>query len=168
MPTSQKAQDSQQALGESVEDSSIESISTETSKSATITTASGKKEFSIWESYKKAVKKLAKPTSPSSSSSFREKVSTMVTDYLKEPVIENPKHKKFMDPLEYWKNNKERYPALAEVAKRYLSAPLSSVPSKSLFTETGIIDSNQRRCLLSDRLEMLTFIKHNLVSMKFN
>ena len=46
MPTSQKAQDSQQALGESVENSSIEPISTETSKSATITTASGKKGFS--------------------------------------------------------------------------------------------------------------------------
>ena len=43
IPTSQKAQDSQQALGESVEDSSIEPISTETSKSATITTASGKR-----------------------------------------------------------------------------------------------------------------------------
>lgn len=114
------------------------------------------------------MKKLAKPTSSSSSpSSFREKVSTMVTDYLKEPVIENPKNKKFMDPLEYWKNNKERYPALAEVAKRYLSAPPSSVPSESLFSETGIIDSNRRRRLLSDRLEMLTFIKHNLVSMKF-
>ena len=87
MPKSQKAQDSQQALGESVEDSSIEPISTETSKNVTITTASGKKGFSIWESYKNAMKKLAKPTSSSSSLSFREKVSTMVTDYLKEPVI---------------------------------------------------------------------------------
>ena len=72
-----------------------------------------------------------------------------------------------MDPLVYWKNNKERYPALAKVAKRYLSVPPSSVPSESLFSETGIIDSNRRRRLLSDHLEMLTFIKHNLVSMKF-
>ena len=46
------------------------------------------------------MKKLAKPTSSSSSpSSYREKVSTMVTDYLKEPVIENPKIKKFMDRI---------------------------------------------------------------------
>ena len=98
MPTSQKPQDLQQALGESVKDSSIEPISTETSKSVTTITASGKKGFSIWESYRKAVKKLAKPTSSSSSpSSYREKVSTMVTDYLKEPVIGNPKIKKFMD-----------------------------------------------------------------------
>ena len=36
MPASQKPQDSQQALGESVEDSSIEPISTETSKSVAI------------------------------------------------------------------------------------------------------------------------------------
>ena len=100
MPTSQKSQDSQQALGELVEDSSIEPISTETSKSVTTITASGKKGFSIWESYRKAVKKLVKPTSSSSSpSSYREKVSTMVTDYLKEPVIGNPKIKKFMDRI---------------------------------------------------------------------
>ena len=45
MPTSQKPQDSQQALGESVEDSSIEPISTETSKSVTTITASGKRDL---------------------------------------------------------------------------------------------------------------------------
>ena len=65
------------------------------------------------------------------------------------------------------KNNKECYPALAAVAKRYLSAPPSLVPSESLFSKTSIIDSNRRRHLLSEHLEMLTFIKHNLVSMKF-
>ena len=33
---------------------------------------------------------------------------------------------------------------------------------KSLFSDAGIIDSNRRRCLLAERLEMLTFLKHNL------
>ena len=73
----------------------------------------------------------------------------MVTDYLDELVTENLKSEKFMDPLEYWINNKERYPVLAEVAKKYLSAPPSSVPSESLFSETDIIDSNRRRRLLN-------------------
>ena len=170
MPKSQNTRDSQQAVGELVECvDNTEPTSSETSENVTITTTSEKKGFNVWESYKKAVKKLAKPASSSSSHplSFRERVSTMVTDYLDEPVTENPKNKKFMDPLEYWINNKKRYPVLAEVAKKYLSAPPSLVPSESLFSETGIIDSNRRRRLLSERLEMLTFIKHNLVSMKF-
>ena len=93
-----------------------EPTSTETSESITTTTTSEKKkQISIWESYKKAVKILAKPTSSSHPLSFQERVSTMVTDYLNEPVTENPINKKFMDPLEYWINNKECYPVLATI-----------------------------------------------------
>ena len=51
---------------------------------------------------------------------------------------------------------------LAVMAKKYLSAPPNSVPSESLFSDTGIIDSSRRRCLLAEKLEMLTFIKRNL------
>ena len=91
----------------------------------------------------------------------------MVNDYVEEPVTENPKHKTITNPLEYWKNNRERYPFLADLAIKYLSAPPSSVPSESLFSETGVIDSNRRRQLLSECLEMSTFIKCNLVSTKF-
>ena len=48
---------------------------------------------------------------------------------------------------------------LAVMAIKYLSAPPSSVPSESLFSDTGIIDSSRWRCLLAEKLEMLTFIK---------
>ena len=33
----------------------------------------------------------------------------MVTEYLSEPVMDNPKDKRFMYPFEYWRKNKERY-----------------------------------------------------------
>ena len=55
-------------------------------------------------------------------------------------MTENPKNKKITNLLEYWKNNRECYPFLADLAMKYLSAPPSSVPSESLFSETGIID----------------------------
>ena len=58
MPTSQKPQDSQQALGELVEDSSIEPISTETSKSVTTTTASRKRDLVFGNHTKKRLKNL--------------------------------------------------------------------------------------------------------------
>ena len=54
------------------------------------------------------------------------------------------------------------------MARKYLSALLSSVASESLFSDVGIIDSNRRRCLLAERLEMFTFLKCNLLSMKLS
>ena len=54
----------------------------------------------------------------------------MVTEYLSEPVMDNPEDRRFMDPFEYWRNNKERYSMLAVMTKQYLSAPPSSVPSE--------------------------------------
>jgi len=96
-----------------------------------------KKDFSIWDSCKNAMKRLGKtPTSHNS----MEKIS----DYLDEPPKEGPRHR-FIEPLEYWKNHKQQYSALATVARRYLSSPPSSVASESLFSETGMIDSNHRR-----------------------
>ena len=85
-------------------------------------------------------------------------MSTMISEYIHEPVIDNPKRE---NPLEYWKTNQHRYVILAALARKYLSAPLSSVASVSLFSDAGIIDSNRRRCLLAERLEILTFLKHN-------
>ena len=88
----------------------------------------------------------------------------VITEYIHEPVIDNPKSKLFKNPLEYWKNNKQRYVILAALARKYLSVLLTSVALESLFSDIGI--SNWRRCLLAEKLEMLTFLKHNLLSMK--
>ena len=78
-------------------------------------------------------------------------------------TLMNPKWKalkhKFIDSLGHWKT-------LATVARRYLSSPQSSVASNSLFSEIKVIDSNRRRRLLNDKVEMLTFIKCNLLSVK--
>ena len=89
----------------------------------------------------------------------------MVTDYLSEPVMDNPENETFMNPFDYWRKNKEHYSMLVVMVKKYLSAPPSSIPSESLFSDTGLIDSSRRQCLLAEKLEMLTFIKRNLLSM---
>ena len=68
----------------------------------------------------------------------------MITEYIHEPVIDNPKTKLFKNPLEYWKNNKHSYVILAALARKYLSALPSSVALESLFSDAGIIDSDQR------------------------
>jgi len=115
--------------------------------------------FSVWESCKNAMKKLGNSSTAAAS---QNPVERMISDYLDEPPMEGPKLK-FVKPLEYWKSHNQRFFVLAKMARKYLSSPASSVASESLFSETGIIDSNRRRRLLAEKIEMLTFIKRNLV-----
>ena len=103
-----------------------------------------KKGFSVYDSYKKAIKKLTNPPGLTPTVNFRDRMSAMISEYIHEPVIDSPKSKLFGNPLEYWKTNQQRYVILAALARKYLSAPPSSVASESLFSDAGIIDSNRR------------------------
>ena len=71
-----------------------------------------------------------------------------------EPVIENP--------LEWWKKNKERFPGLATLAKRYLAITATSVPSERAFSLAGHIVNAKRSCLLPENVRMLLFLAENL------
>ena len=64
-----------------------------------------KKGFNIYDSYKKANKKLA-PASSTPAADIEESLSAMVTDYISGPVIDNPEDKKFMNPFDYWRKIK--------------------------------------------------------------
>lgn len=77
--------------------------------------------------------------------------------YLSEPPIALEEK-----PLVYWKNNKNRFPALAPVARAYLSAPCTSVESERLFSAASNIMDERRNRLSSHNAEMLLFIKKNL------
>ena len=54
--------------------------------------------------------------------------------------------KKTTNPLEWWKS-KEHLPILQNIAKKYLSAPATLVPSERLFSDAGIHLSAKRTCL---------------------
>ncbi|XP_052001687.1 zinc finger BED domain-containing protein 4-like [Xyrauchen texanus] len=65
-------------------------------------------------------------------------------------------------PLKYWGVNKIRFPTLAKMAHKYLSAPCSSVESERLFSSVShIIDENRNR-LTADNAEKLLFLKKTL------
>lgn len=62
-------------------------------------------------------------------------------------------------PLKYWGVNKIRFPTLAKITRKYLSAPCSSVESERLFSSVSHIIDENRNSLTADNAEKLLFLK---------
>ena len=68
-----------------------------------------------------------------------------------------------LSPLEWWQENKVRYPLLAQLASGYLAVPATSVPCERAFSMAGHVTVNQNRaCLLPSNVNMLVFLAENL------
>ena len=80
-----------------------------------------------------------------------------IDKYLSEPLIAFHRSNCYT----WWTENSTRFPALAKLAQRYLSAPATSVPSERLFSGAGEVYYDQRNRLAPERAEMLLFIKNN-------
>uniref|UniRef100_A0A1A7XZU5 HAT C-terminal dimerisation domain-containing protein n=1 Tax=Iconisemion striatum TaxID=60296 RepID=A0A1A7XZU5_9TELE len=78
------------------------------------------------------------------------------------PENSSEKHEKTMTPLEYWNSNKYRFPHLAQLARKYLSAPCTSIDSERLFSAAANVLDEKRNRLSCDKAEMLLFVKKNL------
>lgn len=77
--------------------------------------------------------------------------------YLKEPTASE------MDsPFQYRANNHARFPHLAAIAVKFLSAPSTSVESERLFSTTSNIVDEKRNRLAAEKAEMLIFLKKKL------
>ncbi len=55
-------------------------------------------------------------------------------------------------PMLWWKENCSRYKHLAQLARKYLCLPATSVPSERLFSTAGNIVSAKRSCLDADNV----------------
>ncbi|XP_073694469.1 zinc finger BED domain-containing protein 4-like [Garra rufa] len=76
--------------------------------------------------------------------------SLQVHGYLCEPLI--PRNE---SPLQYWKSNMSRFPALAKAARKYLSAPCTSVDSERLFSAGSHIVDEKKNRIQCEKAEML-------------
>jgi len=65
------------------------------------------------------------------------------------------------NPLDWWRDNKDKYPTLAKLAKSYLCIPSTSTPSERLFSSAGNIACKKRASLSPEHVDMLTFLHSN-------
>lgn len=70
-------------------------------------------------------------------------------------------------PYKWWTANKMAYPNIHKVAKKFLSAPCSSVYSERIFSEAGNIIEDSRNRLNPSKSESLLFLYHNLPRLNF-
>lgn len=82
-------------------------------------------------------------------------VKMEVSQYLLEPCFDG------IDPLKYWKENTDKYPTLAKLARTYLTVPATSAPVERLFSIARKA-FRPDRCRLGDStFQMLMMIKCN-------
>ncbi|KAL2079757.1 hypothetical protein ACEWY4_011180 [Coilia grayii] len=67
------------------------------------------------------------------------------------------------NPLLWWKVHAGEFPLLADLAKRYLCVPGTSVPSERVFSTAGDIVTAQRSCLTSQHVHQLLFLQKNFL-----
>lgn len=70
--------------------------------------------------------------------------------------------------MEWWRSNATKFPTLAAIAKCFLCAPPSSVESERLFSAAAEIYTDRRNRLMPKNADMLLFLKHNLIMLKFS
>ncbi|TKR87925.1 hypothetical protein L596_012251 [Steinernema carpocapsae] len=65
------------------------------------------------------------------------------------------------DPVLYWADTVRiaAYPVLSQLAKKYLSAPATSVESERLFSTAALTLTDFRRSMTPENLEKLLFLK---------
>ena len=74
-----------------------------------------------------------------------------------ESYLAEPQLRFDLDPFEWWKTRATKYPAIGELAKKYLAIPATSASSERCFSTAGNIVTSKRNCLLPEHVNTLVF-----------
>ena len=67
----------------------------------------------------------------------------------------------FTDPLQWWKENENKYPTAAGVAKEYLATPATSAPSERVWSRAARVLTAKRACLKDELVSRMMFVQEN-------
>ena len=71
-----------------------------------------------------------------------------------------------VNPFKWWDENKNNFPILTKLAKKYLCISATSVASERLFSDVGNIITAKRTNLKPERVSKMVFLKRNLKIVK--
>lgn len=80
-----------------------------------------------------------------------------------QPYKECPPVPLGVNPLQWWKDHEPRFPLLAQVVKKYLCIPATSVPSERVFSTAGDILNAQRSRLKAKHVDYVNFLEKEYV-----
>ena len=66
------------------------------------------------------------------------------------------------EPLQWWKTNRDTFPVLAWLGRKWLAAVSTSASSERLFSRTGATVTARRSRLKDEHVEMLTYVHDNI------
>ena len=92
-----------------------------------------------------------------------ESVVAEVLTYLQERPVS-----RVSDPLTWWAANASRFPRLANIAKRYLCIPATSVSSERVFSFSGRIADKRRSRLSAPMIDAIVFLHKNAFLLKLS
>jgi hypothetical protein len=88
-------------------------------------------------------------------------IDVQLDNYLREPRVART-----TNIYGYW--NCSQFPAIEPAARKFLSAPPTSVASEQLFSAAGQIYADRRSNLLGENVEKLLFLAYNIRLFGFN
>ena len=62
---------------------------------------------------------------------------------------------------DWWKANEDRFPKMSKLARKYLCIPATSVASERVFSTSGNIVNAKRSKMMSEYVDILTFLAKN-------
>jgi len=107
--------------------------------------------MSIWSKLDRNISATAAP------GRSRESIQHELDLFVAEPTIHRDQC-----PLQWWAANQKSYPLVAEIARRLLAIPATSVPSERLFSKAGDVITKKRNRLDPTKADRVIFLMENL------
>ena len=81
-------------------------------------------------------------------------VKKEIKDYRNEPLLARDE-----EVLPYWAKNKEKFPHLARIAKKYLCVMATSTEAERTFSALGLLLTKQRLCMTGENINKQLFLR---------